>query len=180
MHKIAFGHDPERHQQLWSSIYIKLSFELRVAIRIPFAINEHSKIKMGALIIEVVTMEPCSEVGREISQTVCQGFSHKGQYAFLGDSLIGGYCKLCTMTCNSNSILIYSTFKIWDFNIKKFINIELHFYRTTMGHRSKFSIASHFNVGMLVIIGANIMGYRVQIFLILFHGSDTMFYHLSN
>ncbi len=49
-----------------------------------------------------------------------------------------------------------------------------------MGHRSKFSIASHFKVVMLVIIGANIMGYRVQIFFILFHGSDTMFYHLSN
>ena len=76
-----------------------------MAIRIPFAINEHNKIKMGALIIEVVTLEPCSEVGREISQTVRQGFSHKGQYAFLGDSSIGECCKLCTMTCNSNSIL---------------------------------------------------------------------------
>ena len=167
MHKIAFGDDPERHQQLWSSIYIKFSCKQLVAIPIPFAMNKHSEIKMGALI-------------REISQTVCQGFSHKGQYAFLGDSLIVECCKLCTMTCNSNSILIYSTFKIWDFNIKKFINIELQFYSTTMGHRSKFSIASHFNVGILVIIEANIMSYRVQIFLILFHGRDTMFYHLSN
>tara|TARA_B100000941_G_C28321702_1_gene456840 strand:- start:342 stop:581 length:240 start_codon:yes stop_codon:yes gene_type:complete len=79
---------------------------------------------MGALIREVATMEPCSEVGREIFQKVCQRFSDKDQYTSLGDSLIGECCKLGAKTSNSNLILNYSTVKIWYFNIKKFINIE--------------------------------------------------------
>ena len=53
-----------------------------------------------------------------------------------------------------------------DLKIKKIINIELQFSRPTMGHHSKFSIASQFNTGVPVIIGANIMGYRAQNFLI--------------
>ena len=79
---------------------------------------------MGALIREVATMEPCSEVVREIFQKVCQRFSDKDQYTSLGDSLIGECYKLGTRTSNSNLILNYSTVKIWYFNIKKFINIE--------------------------------------------------------
>ena len=72
--------------------------------------------------------------------------------------MIGECCNLVVRTRNSNLIFNYSTFKIWDLKIKKFINIELQLSRPTMGHYSKFSIASQFNTGMPVIIGANIMG----------------------
>ncbi len=89
----------------------------------------------------------------------------KGQYTFLGDSLIGECCNLVVRTRNSNLILNYTKFKIWDLKIKKkIINIELQFSRSTMGHHSKFSIASQFNTGVPVIIGANIIGYRAQNF----------------
>ena len=88
----------------------------------------------------------------------------KGQNTFLGDSLIGECCNLVVRTRNSNLILNCTTLKIWDLKIKKNINIELQFSRSTMGHYSKFSIASQFNTGVPVIIGANIMGYRAQNF----------------
>ena len=41
-------------------------------------------------------------VGKEISQTGCQGLFYEGQYTFLRDSLIGECCNL--VVCTGNSI----------------------------------------------------------------------------
>ena len=47
MRKIAFRDDPEGHQELWPSIYTKLSYKLEVAIKIPFELKSIVKLIWG-------------------------------------------------------------------------------------------------------------------------------------
>ena len=131
-------------------------------IRGPFAMNEHSEITMGAAIREQVTIGPHSKVGGEISQTVIQGFTNKAHDGFLGNSVIGEWCNLGAGTNNSNLKLNYSTIKMWDFYSKKFIDTGLQFCGMIMGDYTKCSIASQFNTGTTVGVGANILGSGVQ------------------
>ncbi|MAJ51900.1 MAG: glucose-1-phosphate thymidylyltransferase [Flammeovirgaceae bacterium] len=133
-----------------------------VIIRGPFAMNEHSELKMGAMIRGGVTIGPCSKVGGEISQTVVQGFSNKAHDGFLGNSVIGEWCNLGAGTNNSNLKLNYSTIKMWNYYSKKLIDTGLQFCGLIMGDHTKCSIASKFNTGTTVGIGANIFGSEVQ------------------
>ena len=131
-------------------------------IRGPFAMNEHSEIKMGAAIREEVTIGPYSKVGGEISQTVIQGFTNKAHDGFLGNSVIGEWCNLGAATNNSNLKLNYSTIKMWNFHSKKFIDTGLQFCGMIMGDYTKCGIASQFNTGTTVGMGANILGSGIQ------------------
>jgi NDP-sugar pyrophosphorylase family protein len=62
-------------------------------IRGPFAICEHATLKMGAKIYGATTIGPHSKVGGEVNNSVIIGYSNKAHDGFLGNSVIGEWCK---------------------------------------------------------------------------------------
>src|SRR5690606_10023507 len=85
-------------------IYIGKDAEIMEAcsVRGPFALCEHSTLKMGAKIYSNTTIGPHSKVGGEVNNSVIFGYSNKAHDGFLGNSVIGEWCNLGADTNNSN------------------------------------------------------------------------------
>ena len=141
-------------------IYISANSEIMEGslIRGPFALCEHSTIKMGAKIYGDTTVGPHSKVGGEVSNTVFYGFSNKGHDGFLGNSVIGEWCNLGADTNSSNLKNNYAQVKLWNYTKNRFVNTGLQFCGLIMGDHSKCGINTMFNTGTVVGVSANIFG----------------------
>ncbi len=141
-------------------IYIGKNAEVmeNSAIRGPFALCEHSTIKMGAKIYTGTTVGPHSKVGGEVSNSMILGYSSKGHDGFLGNSVIGEWCNLGADTNTSNLKNNYATIKLWDYQSSSFKDTGLQFCGLIMGDHSKCSINMMFNTGTSVGVSANIFG----------------------
>jgi UDP-N-acetylglucosamine diphosphorylase/glucosamine-1-phosphate N-acetyltransferase len=127
-------------------------------IRGPFALCEHSSLKMGAKIYGATTIGPHSKVGGEINNSVIFGYSNKAHDGFLGNSVIGEWCNLGADTNNSNLKNNYSDVKIWNYSHEKYKSSGLQFCGLLMGDHSKCGINSMFNTGTVVGVFANVFG----------------------
>jgi len=127
-------------------------------IRGPFAICEHSAVKMGAKIYGATTVGPHCKVAGEISNSVIFGYSNKAHDGFLGNSVLGEWCNLGADTNNSNLKNNYSKVKVWNYEHHDYINTGLQFCGLIMGDHSKCSINTMFNTGTVVGVSANIFG----------------------
>jgi len=141
-------------------IYIGKNAEVmeNSAIRGPFALCEHSTIKMGAKIYTGTTVGPHSKVGGEVSNSMILGYSNKGHDGFLGNSVIGEWCNLGADTNTSNLKNNYTNVKLWDYKSSRFKDTGLQFCGLIMGDHSKCSINMMFNTGTIVGVSANIFG----------------------
>ncbi|NEV94102.1 glucose-1-phosphate thymidylyltransferase [Psychroflexus sp. YR1-1] len=128
------------------------------AIRGPFALCEHSTVKMGAKIYTGTTIGPHSKVGGEVSNSMILGYSNKGHDGFLGNSVIGEWCNLGADTNTSNLKNNYANVKLWDYDSGRFKDTGLQFCGLIMGDHSKCSINMMFNTGTIVGVSANIFG----------------------
>lgn len=128
------------------------------AIRGPFALCEHSTVKMGAKIYTGTTIGPHSKVGGEVSNSMILGYSNKGHDGFLGNSVIGEWCNLGADTNTSNLKNNYANVKLWDYDSARFKDTGLQFCGLIMGDHSKCSINMMFNTGTVVGVSANIFG----------------------
>ncbi|MBZ9652996.1 GlmU family protein [Psychroflexus montanilacus] len=128
------------------------------AIRGPFALCEHSTVKMGAKIYTGTTIGPHSKVGGEVSNSMIIGYSNKGHDGFLGNSVIGEWCNLGADTNTSNLKNNYANVKLWDYETSRFKDTGLQFCGLIMGDHSKCSINMMFNTGTVVGVSANIFG----------------------
>lgn len=127
-------------------------------VRGPFALCEHSVLKMGAKVYGATTIGPYSKVGGEISNSMVLGFSNKAHDGFLGNSIIGEWCNLGADTNNSNLKNNYSKVQIYNYPSKKYIDTGLQFCGLIMGDHSKCGINTMFNTGTVVGVSANIFG----------------------
>lgn len=127
-------------------------------IRGPFAICEHSEIKMGAKIYGSTTIGPWCKVGGEINNTVFFGFANKAHDGFLGNSAIGEWCNIGADSNNSNLKNNYAIVKLWDYESKRFLTTGLQFCGLIMGDHSKCGINTMFNTGTIIGVSANIFG----------------------
>lgn len=127
-------------------------------VRGPFAMCEHSTLKMGTKIYGATTVGPFSKVGGEVTNSVIFGYSNKGHDGFLGNSIIGEWCNLGADTNNSNLKNNYSEVKLWNYSSDKFNNTGLQFCGLIMGDHSKCGINTMFNTGTIVGVSANIFG----------------------
>ena len=127
-------------------------------IRGPFALGEHSQIKMGAKIYGPTTIGPESKVGGEINNSVVFGYSNKAHDGFLGNSVIGEWCNIGADSNNSNLKNNYAQVKLWSYLTEKFENTGLTFCGLIMGDHSKCGINTMFNTGTVVGVSANIFG----------------------
>lgn len=127
-------------------------------IRGPFALGEHSALKMGAKIYGPTTIGPHCKVGGEVNNSVFFSFSNKAHDGFIGNSVIGEWCNLGADTNNSNLKNNYAPVKLWNYRKKGFINTGLQFCGLIMGDHSKCGINTMFNTGTVVGVCSNIFG----------------------
>lgn len=141
-------------------IYIDKDAEIMegAMVRGPFALCEHSTLKMGAKIYSNTTIGPHSKVGGEVNNSVIFGYSNKGHDGFLGNSVLGEWCNLGADTNNSNLKNNYAEVRLWDYETEGFARTGLQFCGLMMGDHSKCGINTMFNTGTVVGVSANIFG----------------------
>ncbi|HAF27565.1 MAG TPA: glucose-1-phosphate thymidylyltransferase [Bacteroidales bacterium] len=141
-------------------IYIGKDAEImeNSVIRGPFALCDHSVVKMAAKIYGPTTVGPHSKVGGEINNSVIFGYSNKAHDGFLGNSVIGEWCNLGADTNNSNLKNNYTEVRLWNYENQRFIKTGLQFCGLIMGDHSKCAINTMFNTGTVVGVNANIFG----------------------
>ena len=127
-------------------------------IRGPFALCEHSVVKMDAKIYTGTTIGPHSKVGGEVSNSVIFGYSNKGHDGFLGNSVIGEWCNLGADTNVSNLKNTYDIVKLFSYVTERFENTGQQFCGLMMGDHSKSGINTMFNTGTVVGVSANVFG----------------------
>jgi UDP-N-acetylglucosamine diphosphorylase/glucosamine-1-phosphate N-acetyltransferase len=127
-------------------------------IRGPFALLDHSIVKMGAKIYGPSTVGPHCKVGGEIGNSVIQGFSNKAHDGYLGNSVIGEWCNLGADTNTSNLKNNYSNVKNWDYSTESMEDTGTQYCGLIMGDHSKCGINTMFNTGTVVGVSANIYG----------------------
>jgi UDP-N-acetylglucosamine diphosphorylase/glucosamine-1-phosphate N-acetyltransferase len=125
-------------------------------IRGPFALGEHSALKMGAKIYGPTTIGPECKVGGEVNNSVIFGYSNKAHDGFLGNSVIGEWCNLGADTNNSNLKNNYGQVKVWDIAKNDWQATGLQFCGLLMGDHSKAGINTMFNTGTVTGFCANI------------------------
>ncbi len=131
-------------------------------IRGPFALGDHSVLKMGAKIYGGSSFGPHCKVGGEVSNVLMQGYSNKGHDGYLGNSVIGEWCNLGAATNNSNLKNNYSEVKLWDYAASSFAKTGLQFCGLIMGDHSKAGINTMFNTGTVVGVACNVYGAGYQ------------------
>lgn len=127
-------------------------------IRGPFALCEHSTLKIGAKIYGPTTIGPYSKVGGEVNNSVIFGYSNKAHDGFLGNSVIGEWCNIGADSNNSNLKNNYENVKLWNYSRQGFTNTGLQFCGLIMGDHSKCGINTMFNTGTVVGVSSNIFG----------------------
>jgi UDP-N-acetylglucosamine diphosphorylase/glucosamine-1-phosphate N-acetyltransferase len=127
-------------------------------VRGPFALCEHSGLKMAAKIYGPTTIGPYSKVGGEINNSVIFGYSNKAHDGFLGNSVLGEWCNLGADTNNSNLKNNYEEVKLWSYTQERFAKTGLQFCGLIMGDHSKSGINTMFNTGTVVGVSSNIFG----------------------
>ncbi|KAF0203546.1 MAG: hypothetical protein FD170_973 [Bacteroidetes bacterium] len=131
-------------------------------IRGPFALCDHSWVKMGAKIYGATTIGPYSKVGGEINNSVIFGYSNKAHDGFLGHSVLAEWCNLGADTNTSNLKNTYDQVKIWNYPVESFIDTNQQFCGLIMGDHSKCGINTMFNTGTVVGVSSNIFGSGYQ------------------
>ncbi len=127
-------------------------------IRGPFAMLDHSVLKLATKIYGATTLGPYCKVGGEVNNSVLTGYSNKGHDGFLGNSVIGEWCNLGADTNNSNLKNNYGLVKAYNYTAKDYINTNLQFCGLIMGDHSKSGINTMFNTGTVVGVSSNIYG----------------------
>jgi len=127
-------------------------------IRGPFAICEHSAVKMGAKIYGPTILGPHVKVGGELNNVVIFGYSNKAHDGFLGNAVIGEWCNLGADTNNSNLKNNYAQVRMWDYETGGFSKTGLQFCGTVMGDHSKCGINTMLNTGTVIGVSCNIFG----------------------
>ena len=124
----------------------------------PFALCEHSSVKMGAKIYGGTTIGPHCKVGGEVANSVMMGFSNKGHDGYMGNSVLGHWCNLGADTNTSNLKNNYAQVRLWDYDTERFAKTGTKFCGLMMGDHSKCGINTMFNTGTVVGVSANIFG----------------------
>tara|TARA_R110002072_G_scaffold20671_16_gene74665 strand:+ start:706 stop:1881 length:1176 start_codon:yes stop_codon:yes gene_type:complete len=141
-------------------IYIGKDAEIMegCSVRGPFAMCEHSVLKMGTKIYGATTLGPYCKVGGEVNNSVLFGYSSKGHEGFLGNSVLGEWCNVGADTNTSNLKNNYAEVKLWNYETGRFSKTGLQFCGLMMGDHSKCGINTMFNTGTVVGVSANIFG----------------------
>jgi UDP-N-acetylglucosamine diphosphorylase/glucosamine-1-phosphate N-acetyltransferase len=145
-------------------IYIGKNAEIMegAVVRGPFAMGEHSVLKLNAKIYGGTTIGPYAKVGGELDSVVIFGYSNKAHDGFIGHSVIGEWCNLGADTNASNLKNTYDEVRLYDIEKSTFVPTGQVFCGTIFGDHSKCGINVMFNTGTVVGISSNIYGAGYQ------------------
>jgi len=127
-------------------------------IRGPFAMLEHSTLKMGSKIYGATTLGPHSTLGGEVKNSIITGYSNKAHEGYLGDSVLGEWCNLGADTNNSNLKNTYQEVSLYDYTTRQKRKTKQQFLGIIMGDHSKSGINVTFNTGTVIGVGVNYYG----------------------
>lgn len=127
-------------------------------IRGPFALCDHSSLKLGAKVYGPTTIGPHSKVGGEVNNSVIFAYSNKAHDGFLGNSVVGEWCNIGADSNTSNLKNNYAKVKLWNYQTERFVDTGLQFCGLIMGDHSKCAINTMFNTGTVVGVSSNIFG----------------------
>lgn len=131
-------------------------------VRGPFAMCEHSVLKMVSKIYGATTLGPYVKVGGEVSNVVIFGYSNKAHDGFIGNSVIGEWCNIGADTNASNLKNTYEEVRVWSIEKNTFVPTGQTFFGTIMGDHSKCGINTMFNTGTVIGVSSNIYGHGYQ------------------
>lgn len=145
-------------------IYIGKEAEIMegAVVRGPFAMKEHSVLKLNAKIYGATTLGPYVKVGGELANVVIFGYSNKAHDGFIGNSVIGEWCNIGADTNASNLKNTYEEVRLWDIEQSTFVPTGQIFCGTIFADHSKCGINTMFNTGTVVGISSNIFGAGYQ------------------
>ena len=127
-------------------------------VRGPFAMCEHSALKIGAKVYGPTTLGPHCKVGGEVNNVVFQAYSNKGHDGFLGNSLIGEWCNLGADTNTSNLKNNYKEVSTYSYESELEEPTNVQFMGVCMGDHSKCGINTMFNTATVVGVSSNVFG----------------------
>jgi UDP-N-acetylglucosamine diphosphorylase/glucosamine-1-phosphate N-acetyltransferase len=127
-------------------------------VRGPFAMGEHSVLKLGTKVYGATTLGPYCKVGGEVSNVVFQAYSNKGHDGFLGNATIGEWCNIGADTNASNLKNNYGTIAVYSYEKQQEEQTDLQFLGLCMGDHSKCGINTMFNTGTVVGVSSNVFG----------------------
>jgi UDP-N-acetylglucosamine diphosphorylase/glucosamine-1-phosphate N-acetyltransferase len=127
-------------------------------VRGPFAMCEHSVLKLGTKVYGATTLGPYCKVGGEVSNVVFQAYSNKGHDGFLGNATIGEWCNIGADTNASNLKNNYGKIAVYSYETKQEEQTDLQFLGLCMGDHSKCGINTMFNTGTVVGVSSNVFG----------------------
>lgn len=145
-------------------IYIGKDAEImeNSVVRGPFAMCQHSVLKLGAKIYGATTLGPYVKVGGELANVVIFGYSNKAHDGFIGNSVIGEWCNIGADTNASNLKNTYEEVRLWSIEKNTFVPTGQTFCGTIMGDHSKCGINTMFNTGTVIGVSSNIFGHGYQ------------------
>lgn len=145
-------------------IYIGKDAEImeNSVVRGPFAMCEHSVLKLSAKIYGATTLGPYVKVGGELANVVIFGYSNKAHDGFIGNSVIGEWCNIGADTNASNLKNTYEEVRLWSIEKNTFVPTGQTFCGTIMGDHSKCGINTMFNTGTVIGVSSNIFGHGYQ------------------
>lgn len=141
-------------------IYIGKNAEIMEGsiVRGPFAMGDHSALKLGTKVYGATTLGPHCKVGGEVSNVVFQAYSNKGHDGFLGNATIGEWCNIGADTNASNLKNNYGKIAVYSYETKQEEQTDLQFLGLCMGDHSKCGINTMFNTGTVVGVSSSIFG----------------------
>lgn len=127
-------------------------------LRGPLAVEEGTRIRMGARIYGGSTFGPSCRIGGEVDNTVVFGYSNKAHDGYLGNAVIGEWCNIGAGANASNLKNDYSKIRIWNYAQRRFMRTDLQFCGLIMGDHSKAAINAMFNTATVVGVAVNFHG----------------------
>lgn len=127
------------------------------AIRGPFAMGDHSVLKMNSRIYGATTLGPYCMGGGEIKNSIMMGYSNKAHDGYMGDSVIGEWCNWGAGTTNSNVKNTAGIVKVWSEAEKEYLAAGQK-CGVIMGDYSRTAINSAINTGTVIGVSCNVFG----------------------
>lgn len=145
-------------------IYIGKDAEImeNAAIRGPFAMCEHTVVRMSSKIYGGTTLGPYCKVGGEVSNLVMYGYSSKIHDGYFGNSVLGEWCNIGADSNTSTLKNNYADVRLWSIGQNTFVPTGTKFVGTIMGDHSKCGINTMFNTGSVIGVYCNIFGHGYQ------------------
>lgn len=127
------------------------------AIRGPFALGDHSVLKMNSRVYGATTLGPYCMGGGEIKNSIMMGYSNKAHDGYMGDAVIGEWCNWGAGTSNSNLKNTAGIVQVWSEAEQQYLAAG---YKcgVIMGDYSRTAINSSINTGSVIGVSCNVFG----------------------